>query len=670
MAGRGFQLVSFAFMALLCASAWSQAPNPRHIDLDPTVTSLRTLSQNWSNEEANWFYNVPQGSRLLPYKWFLHLEMPNSAEQFRSAENIRRLGYIPRLPDSDWNPDGLPIGFVRDADYSDGTAGLGLTCAACHTTQINYGSTAILIDGGPTMGDFGRFMRELAASLTATAANDEKFSRFADAVLPDGASEHDRLDLRMGIRRIAQVRSGYNERNLPGANEPPFGPGRVDAFGAIFNEVAVTFLNRPANWQAADAPVSYPCLWDAPQHDAVQWNGAAKNLINPLGELLVGTKHIGALGRNAGEVLGVFGSVHINPEELVLPRRYESTVNTTNLIQIEESLTTLWSPEWPEDVLGPINEADRDAGRLIYKSHCKSCHQQDFDRTDPNRSVTAKLDLVGTDMNMLRNFGRTADTGVLQGRQKTLFDLSVFGERDSIGEILRHVVQRAILSPSLDPRQIKSQLNQALASVDRGQLLNQLNPGFRMTGRIDLGDQELIGEFDAVLEEGASVLVEGGLFQLVQKGGQESVGSEMIDLRSADGIRAVSKRLKQVALNEASNLETPGASPQQPVAAVHGQLDGIGYKARPLNGIWATAPYLHNGSVPSLKELLKPESERNATFHVGSLSFDPVSVGYEQDASSPLFDTRKNGNLNSGHEFGTGLSATEKRQLIEYLKSL
>ena len=60
----------------------------------------------------------------------------------------------------------------------------------------------------------------------------------------------------------------------------------------------------------------------------------------------------------------------------------------------------------------------------------------------------------------------------------------------------------------------------------------------------------------------------------------------------------------------------------------------LAYRARPLNGIWATAPYLHNGSVPSLYDLLLPSAQRPRIFYVGSWEFDPVHVGVE--TGSPL----------------------------------
>ena len=62
----------------------------------------------------------------MPYDWFIHLEQANSQEPFRDAKHMRSLRYIARTPDA-LNPDGLPIGFVKDAGYEDGTAGLGLT---------------------------------------------------------------------------------------------------------------------------------------------------------------------------------------------------------------------------------------------------------------------------------------------------------------------------------------------------------------------------------------------------------------------------------------------------------------------------------------------------------------------------------------------------------------
>jgi hypothetical protein len=105
-------------------------------------------------------------------------------------------------------------------------------------------------------------------------------------------------------------------------------------------------------------------------------------------------------------------------------------------------------------------------------------------------------------------------------------------------------------------------------------------------------------------------------------------------------------------------------------AADPARLDG--YKAPPLNGIWATAPYLHNGSVANLWQLLTPPEQRASRFIAAGRDFDPVAVGLPADDAAPGFalDTALPGNANAGHSYGTGLSAEEKNKLLEFLKTL
>jgi hypothetical protein len=83
------------------------------------------------------------------------------------------------------------------------------------------------------------------------------------------------------------------------------------------------------------------------------------------------------------------------------------------------------------------------------------------------------------------------------------------------------------------------------------------------------------------------------------------------------------------------------------------------YKARTLDGIWATAPYLHNGSVPNIYELLSPLAERSSTFWLGNFEYDPVKLGYVGGELNGgfLFDTRLSGNANTGHVFSDDRSS-------------
>jgi hypothetical protein len=103
-----------------------------------------------------------------------------------------------------------------------------------------------------------------------------------------------------------------------------------------------------------------------------------------------------------------------------------------------------------------------------------------------------------------------------------------------------------------------------------------------------------------------------------------------------------------------------------------------GYANMPLDGIWLRAPYLHNGSVPNLRELLEPASARTKVFYRGNDVYDPQNVGFvtnlpEQDGHKFYrLDTGQWGNGNQGHEgeiYGTNLPAAEKQALLEYLKT-
>ena len=101
------------------------------------------------------------------------------------------------------------------------------------------------------------------------------------------------------------------------------------------------------------------------------------------------------------------------------------------------------------------------------------------------------------------------------------------------------------------------------------------------------------------------------------------------------------------------------------------------YESRVLQGIWAAAPYLHNGSVPTLADLLKPAAQRPTSFPVGPV-YDLKKVGLSSTQPGGQGTVRNttgasqldSGNSNAGHEFGVWLPAADKDALLEYLKTL
>ena len=180
-----------------------------------------TLGQGWSKDEGMDFYRTSQGSQLLPYSWFMALEQSDNNNLFRDDAYVRQLGYIPQPVLASINPDGLPIGFVKDDNmeaflasalsatrlssneqdvYTEYREWLGLTCAACHTSEITYNDQTLRIDGGPPMSDFQTMTQKMSAALTATANDEDKLTRFAKNVLAEGGyNETERQRLKQEI---------------------------------------------------------------------------------------------------------------------------------------------------------------------------------------------------------------------------------------------------------------------------------------------------------------------------------------------------------------------------------------------------------------------------------------------------------------------------------------
>jgi hypothetical protein len=100
-----------------------------------------------------------------------------------------------------------------------------------------------------------------------------------------------------------------------------------------------------------------------------------------------------------------------------------------------------------------------------------------------------------------------------------------------------------------------------------------------------------------------------------------------------------------------------------------------GYANHPLDGIWLRGPYLHNGAVPTLRDLLDPPGQRPTAFYRGTDVFDQRKVGFVSDVVGAgdrfftRYDTRVPGNGNGGHLYGTALSDDQKWAIVEYMKT-
>jgi hypothetical protein len=519
-----------------------------------------------------------------------------------------------------------------------------------------------------------KFMNALGAAIDATTRDEAKRQRFVTAVLDAGNyddAEEVNQDLKTYALRI-WVYNFFNQSKLDDRKDEqgndipvPYGYARLDAFGRIYNRVLEHVLNPEAlqivlaaalppeerkqllerlgpvlnaedrdhlverlgsllnekQWRelrdevfnSPNAPVSYPFLWDIPRHDYVQWNGIGANA------------GVGPVGRNTGEVIGVFatldwaekdgvsissvisgqgfGSKHIS---------FRSSVNAHNLRQIEDQLWSLESPLWEEAVEKaglPAIDAERKArGKRLFEGACAACHAE-IERSNDSRRIVAHMGKLGA----VRTDGAMANNSV---------------EYEGLSGILRN----------------------QYVKVDVGSLL---------------------------LDTKAPVAA------LLTKATLSVVATPDYDkwffTRGADW--AVDLVNEYIGNRIKPSVKAGNYSPDTTAAP----FDSLrSYKARSLNGIWATAPYLHNGSVPTLYDLLLPAGPREGDpegtvyrpqkFMVGARELDVTKVGFRHEEGAYegfLFDTSLPSNSNAGHEYETrALSDEDRWDLVEYLKSL
>jgi hypothetical protein len=637
------------------------------------VDQVRYLNQGWGAErespDRETFYYTPQGAGMhgVRYSWFVHLERPFRGSRMADPDHMRSLNFIVDPVATHANPDQLPIGFARRYDDTLHDNVVDVTCSACHNGQLNFTrggtTTAIRIDGGPALNAFtdvtaGSFQVELILSMAETFFNPVKFNRFAGRVLgPEANTLSGKWvlwrNLGAVLRELVSVSRGSSAPRLYPVQE---GFGRTDALARIGNVVFGDHVT-PENYRSGDAPVSFPYLWNIWKFDWVQYGASVSQ----------------PMARNVGEAMGV-GATYRFVDDYGRPippsERYRTSVSFDNQVRLEATLQKLTPPRWPEDILGTINRASADRGKVLFEKHCAGCHgphvasQALKEATSPGRLpndalwVIRWLDVqdVGTDPAAANNFVRNrvdlTRTGLTFDEVKRLLKR----EYDTM-----KVRQDALISAL--PQEIA---RRKAAGADAA-TLKEFAQELKDAQESRLTDEVIAQQLDAI--DFRSVNVGAGLNML----GMIIRERYYTDLHFSAEARACFEGFGMLDLPQVVD----------------------GYKPRPLEGVWATPPYLHNGSVPNLYELLSPVKERSKRFFVGRREFDPVKVGYVTkpvDGSSSGFwlDTSKPGNRNSGHEFRAGyrpydeskppsaqyqggvigpeLTPAERMDLVEYLK--
>ena len=593
---------------------------------DPSI--IADYRNGLSQQQRESFYHVSQGSEILPWILLTAVDVkdPGSSKPF--VENLSRFGLLPD-PGRD---DGLPVGLtVTTNPFTFGMDFVGITCAACHVSELRHDGKAVRVDGAPNMFNLQLFYSEAVEALFAALSDPHKrwdalkrlgrqdwqrYSVAAPFVRPAtlvyiGAElllHRDRLAARRELIDVIRVAQANRDQE-----HPTSGYGRLDAFDGTRNFLftrlrkadAGGFQVNSANLVKLDAAVKFPPLWsrkarppepieayrDQPGRFPPVWGFKDYDWI----EWTIDTNTV--MERNITETLGAGATVVLDPN--LTGSLFDSSIPITNMHTLEFLAYYIDPPRWPAEAFGAIKPELAAAGATIFQKTCAACHEYGDDR----RTSTGLIRLrgmrpegVGTDATAaLRISCPVPNTGALPIKPRS------YSVEDS-------------------------QLLKDCAGVKAGTAFERAS--FAATVQYAV---------DRIKQKAFAAAAIGDAQQRV-----------MEDL----------DRRKEVRWRD-TLLDTK--APDGP------------YAARPLYGIWAAAPFLHNGSVPTLYDLLLPPEQRPKKFALGARQYDPVKLGFavETSCTQPdcLVDTTRTGDGNGGHLWGTDLSEADRMALLEYLKT-
>ena len=351
---------------------------------------------------------------------------------------------------------------------------------------------------------------------------------------------------------------------------------------------------------------------DSPVSYPFLWGTHQSNVVQWNGSAPNKPRLVGPMIRNAGEVVGVFGGLKIIPDDSKDGHKYYSTIDFEGLGELEGLVKIMKAPKWDDE---NSNLPALDAIKVAKGAELYAAKCASCHEVIAPEDQYEFYDAVMTDVKELGTDPMTAWSA----------------EHNTVSTGLLKGTKAEVLAGDVfgdSTRAINIPVNGVVGSVLR--------------------------DFSGFLA-GVSITQEFGVKDKKQAMNRHiEIRDSMVDSR-------------------------PDAHMAPAYTMVDGKrtrnLEGLRYKARPLNGIWATAPYLHNGSVPNLWALLMKPEQRPTDFWVGGRKFDPKKVGFMDDKNKNHFMVKQNrkiipGNSNLGHDYGTSLSDAEKWALVEYMKSL
>ena len=593
----------------------------------PDPSLVADFSNGLAAAQKQTFYHLSQGSEILPWILLTAVDVadPGSAKPF--VDNLERYGLLP-----DPAHDGLPVGLtVSSNPFTFGIDFVGVNCAACHVSELRHGDKAVRVDGAPNMFNLQLFYSEAIEAVMATTSNRGKlwhalkrlgrqdyrrygiaapFVRPATLVYSGANVLLHRDRLDARLELIAVIRTAKEQRD---PQHPTSGFGRLDAFDGTRNFIFTRLRKADASGE-----------FSVNQANMVKLDAAVK---------------FPWLWSRKASPPPPFEVHQQNPERFPLVWGFkdydwvEWTINT-NTVMERNFTETLGAGSTV--VLDPTKDSVFESSIPIRNLHQLElvAHYLDPPRWPAAIFGDVKPDLAAAGERIFQSqcagcheYGqdRRTPTGLLRLRGMT---------HDQVGT--DPVVALRISCPVPD------------------------------TGALAIQPRSYSAEESTLLKGCAGVnagkAFTGNSFARTVQAAVDGIKQKAYTAAGVDA--ALQKSMEDVARRGPVRWRDTLFDTQPPEGP---------YAARPLYGIWAAAPYLHNGSVPTLYHLLLPPEQRPKAFALGSRQYDPVKLGFVVDTACDrqdcLVDTTRTGDGNGGHLWGTDLVESDRMALLEYLKT-
>lgn len=630
---------------------------------DPAADSKPEVVQGLTVDERQFFFRTSMGSDLFPLPWLKALTQKDGSP---FLDHIERFGLIADPSD----PSGLPIGLTVDPDprgIRPAIPMVGVSCAACHVGRATAKGRSILLIGAPNLFDLNAFYAELfeRASMDPAAfvkflgkvAKNEagKVGKKAGGLIEGLGDLFDKAEdkLKDGEKTFSKKWKDLARKIDEGVKDPSllehYATDSIDALKGTFQKLHETdfkeLIDALKNADLADGPLKELAELKEGAGDQIReimldfaLFKARLQYLKDLNKL-----HQGEMG---GKALPEPG-----------PGRIDAFDGIRDLV-------------FPTDVVPPTAP--------VSFPHLWQVKQTIWFHWDDN-----------TNSLMQRNIGQAVGMGAV-------FDPKSFSSTVKPANIDRLEKTLNRLDPPRWPAAEFGAIN--LDVANRGEKIYAKNclecHKLYPAGKIDFNPAETVEARNDRINNLAQIIP-------LDKIGTDPnrVNNFAINVgRNADGTggKPFAQALAEVAfkLENQAFIDNNISKSDQLLMDLPETLvkwpTNHGYSARPLVSIWATAPYLHNASVPTIYDLLLPAEKRPKSFYIGYREYDPVKLGYvsEKDkipadvlSRPPIFEflvvapqsgvsTPVEGNSNAGHAYGVDLSEQDKKDLIEYLKTL